>query len=445
MGLTFARSLRLSISPSIAFVGAGGKTTAMFQLASELIPPILITSTTHIGKWQIPLADHHLIATFPDEISNINFEGITLITGSIKDDDRTESIDPQLLDWLHARATQKQLPLLIEADGARQRSLKAPKSFEPPIPDFVDNVIVVSGLSAIDKPLSEETVYLSESFSKLSGLQLNRVITPEAIVSALCHPQGGLKNIPKDARRIALLNQADSPESQSVAHGMVKSLLIDYDSVIISSMKERTVFANLEPVAGIILAAGGSTRFGQPKQLLDWHGQSFVRSVTRTALEAGLSEIIVVTGANAGLVEDAVKDLNITIKRNDDWQTGQASSIRTGIDSISKVGRRPVGAAIFLLADQPQIEPSVIRALVEHHASEMKPIIAPMVMMDQRANPVLFDRVTFPDLIELQGDIGGRGIFSKHHVEYMPWHDDRLLHDVDFPEDYLRLIEDDTL
>ena len=66
-------------------------------------------------------------------------------------------------------------------------------------------------------------------------------------------------------------------------------------------------------------------------------------------------------------------------------------------------------------------------------------------MMEQRANPVLFDRVTFPDLLTLEGDVGGRAIFSKYQVEYLPWHDDRLLLDVDKPEDYQRLIEDDTL
>ena len=445
MGLTISKSMRLSSSPSIAFVGAGGKTTAMFQLARELTPPVILTSTTHIGAWQIPMADHHIIATKSDDLSNIKFKDVTLITGPIKQDDRTESVNKELLYWLHAESGRNHLPLLIEADGSRQRSLKAPRDFEPPIPDFVNNVIVVAGLSALGKPLSEETVYLPEYFSKLSGLQFNHIITPDAIVNVLCHPLGGLKNIPKDSRRTALLNQSDSPGLQSVAHGMVKPLLANYDSVIISSLKEKTVYADYEPVVGIILAAGGSTRFGQPKQLLDWHGQPFVRAVAQTALDAGLSQIIVVTGADAELVEGAVKDLNITIKRNDDWQTGQASSIRTGIEAISTLGCKPAGAAIFLLADQPQIEPSVIRALVEYHASEFQPIIAPLVMMDQRANPVLFDRVTFPDLINLQGDIGGRGIFSGYPVEYMPWHDDRLLLDVDIPEDYIRLIRDETL
>jgi CTP:molybdopterin cytidylyltransferase MocA len=77
---------------------------------------------------------------------------------------------------------------------------------------------------------------------------------------------------------------------------------------------------------------------------------------------------------------------------------------------------------------------------METHANGLYPIIAPLVLMEQRANPVLFDRVTFPDLLALDGDTGGRAIFPKHKVEFMPWHDDILLLDVDKPEDYERLV-----
>jgi molybdenum cofactor cytidylyltransferase len=96
------------------------------------------------------------------------------------------------------------------------------------------------------------------------------------------------------------------------------------------------------------------------------------------------------------------------------------------------------GGAIFLLTDQPQITPAILHALVEEHAATLAPVIAPMVL-DQRANPVLFDRVTFPDLMKLEGDVGGRGIFSKHKVSYLIWHDDAMLLDVDTPEHYQRL------
>jgi molybdenum cofactor cytidylyltransferase len=150
------------------------------------------------------------------------------------------------------------------------------------------------------------------------------------------------------------------------------------------------------------------------------------------------------TGAHAERVESAVTDLDVIVIRNEQWKTGQASSIRTGVSYLVEPDAPKTGGAIFLLADQPQLTSSLLRALLEKHAEELYPIVAPLVM-DRRANPVLFDRATFPDLLALEGDVGGRAVFHKHHVEYLPWHDDRLLLDVDTPEMYQRLISDDSL
>ncbi|MBK7454582.1 MAG: hypothetical protein IPJ46_12955 [Anaerolineales bacterium] len=71
----------------------------------------------------------------------------------------------------------------------------------------------------------------------------------------------------------------------------------------------------------------------------------------------------------------------------------------------------------------------------------MQSIVAPLVLENRRFSSVLFDRVTFHNLLQLEGDIGGRAIFSKYKVEYIPWHDDMLLLDVDNTEDYKRLID----
>jgi molybdenum cofactor cytidylyltransferase len=247
-----------------------------------------------------------------------------------------------------------------------------------------------------------------------------------------------------------MLNQADTAGLQSIAHGMVQGLLTSFNSVIISNLKQGMIFAVHEPVAGIVLAAGKATRYGQAKQLLDWKGEAFVRAAAKTALNAGLDPVVVVTGAYADQVAEAVKDLNVILVKNEDWQNGQGSSIRAGIltltptPSPSKGEGNTVRAAIFLLVDQPQVNTSILRALVEKHAEGLYPVVAPMVI-DRRANPVLFDRVAFDDLMQLEGDVGGRAIFHKHHVEYLPWHDDRLLLDVDTVEQYQRLITDDTL
>jgi molybdenum cofactor cytidylyltransferase len=422
-------------SPEIvSFVGAGGKTTASFQLAHEIInhKAVIVAPTTHLGAWQTRFADLHIIANQPEDIQ-LPAEGVILITGGI-DNGRTMPVNEAALSWLREYSKSHDIPLLIEADGSRQKSLKAPAKHEPPIPEFTDMVVVVAGLSVLGKPLTDEHVHRAEIFSQLSGLKINQTVTPDGLIRMLTHPQGGLKNIPPHARRVAFLNQADSPELQSIGGSMARELLGHFDSVIVGRLK-ASEFQTFERTAGIILAAGESTRFGAPKQLLDWRGKPFVRQVAETALQAGLGPVVVVTGFHAADVESALNGLPVEIVHNPEYQQGQSTSIRAGVQSLSD----KVGAAIFLLADQPQTPVDVIRALVESHGQNMQAILAPLVLEDRRANPVLFDRDTFPDLMKLTGDVGGRGIFDKHRVEYLPWHDDILLFDVDKPEDYQRL------
>ena len=443
--LSLAQALRVSASPCIAFIGAGGKTTAMFQLAREMPVPVIVTATSHLGTWQSGLADRHIFTETAAPLEELKRErkGVILITGEIEGE-RNKPIHEDLLKWLQQFCRDHLIPLLIEADGSREKPLKAWAEHEPPIPSFVDLVVQVVGLSGLGKPLNNEYVHRAEIFSRMSGLNPGAIISMEALAKVLTLPKSGLKNIPLQARKAVLLNQADTPELQSVARGLSPLLRTSYDSVVIASLKEKKIFAVNEPIAGIVLAGGESTRYGQPKQLLDWKGEPFVRAVAKVAKQSGLSPVIVITGANAEQIKSAVNDVDVLVILNEQWKTGQASSIRAGVEALADSSLIKVGGAIFLLADQPQLTSSVLRALVEKHAEGLYPVVAPMVM-DRRANPVLFDRVTFPDLSTLEGDVGGRAIFHKHPVEYVPWHDDRLLLDVDTPEMYQRLLSDDTL
>jgi molybdenum cofactor cytidylyltransferase len=472
MNLSIAQALRVDSAPCIAFVGAGGKTTALFKLARQLPSPVIVTATSHLGSWQFSLADRHILTDSPAPLEELEhgLQGVILVTGKM-DGDRSKPIDEHLLHWLAQFCGYHSIPLLIEADGSRQKPLKAWAEHEPPIPDFVKHVVQVIGLSGLGKPLNDEFVHRPEIFSMISGLHIGETITPNVITRVLTEGQGGLKNIPDQARKTVLMNQADSDELQSSANRMVRPLLSTFDSIIISNLSEEKIFAVHEHIAGVILAAGESTRYGQVKQLLDWRGKPFIRVVAQTALEAGLSPVVVVTGAQAEKIEIAINDLDVKVVFNSDWKSGQGSSIKVGVEALRSPPSLPqiqqpnlllktpisnagfgggtqrverVGGAIFLLADQPQVTTSVIRALVEKHAEGLYPIVAPMVI-DQRANPVLFDRSTFAALLTIEGDMGGRAIFHKHRVEYLPWHDDRLLLDVDTPEMYQRLISDETL
>jgi molybdenum cofactor cytidylyltransferase len=191
-----------------------------------------------------------------------------------------------------------------------------------------------------------------------------------------------------------------------------------------------------ERIAGIILAAGNSRRMGQSKALMEWNGTPFVRVCALKAISSGLDPILIVAGEKFSQISDCVKDLPVQVIENLDWNEGQSTSLRVGIKSLPK----RIGGAIFLLVDQPQIPITLIRKLVSEHASTMSTIILPE-SGGRRANPVLFDRKTFQALTEIQGDIGGKVIFSKFPVHPILWFDESILLDIDTPEDYQKLLE----
>ena len=437
--MNISQAIRFNSSTSVAVVGSGGKTTMLFKLARELQPPVIVTASSHLHIDQIKLADSHWKGNKPEELSGLedNLCGVMLVTGPVEGD-RAQGLNDDAISWLHTICSAHTLPLLIEADGSRQHPLKAPAGHEPPIPDFIKMVVVIAGLSGIGKPLTGKIVHRPEIFGCLSGLASGDIITVEALASVLTNPAGGLKNIPIQARRVVLLNQADTADLQAQGQEVAEKLLPTYQSIVIASLQHSIIHSVHEPTAGIILAAGEAKRFGRPKQLLNYNGQPFVRNTAVAALASGLSPVVIVTGAYSEQVEEVVKNMPVIIAHNKEWHDGQSSSIRVGLRTLPA----ETGSAIFLLADQPQVNPSILRALIERHARDFSPIIAPLVQ-GQRANPVLFDRVTFPDLISLNGYVGGRAIFPNYKLAYLPWLDESLLIDIDTPDDLAKLEDGD--
>ena len=193
----------------------------MFQVARELPQPVIVTATSHLGAWQTGLADRHIITGTSTALDGLEhgLNGVVLITGEVEGE-RTQPIHPDLLNWLNQFCGYHAIPLLIEADGSRGKPLKAWAEHEPPIPSFVDLVVQVVGLSGVGKPLIEEYVHRVDIFSRLSGLDLEQMITPEALVQVLIHREGAARKFPPQVKKIALLNQADTPGLQSFAQGL---------------------------------------------------------------------------------------------------------------------------------------------------------------------------------------------------------------------------------
>ena len=185
-------------------------------------------------------------------------------------------------------------------------------------------------------------------------------------------------------------------------------------------------------VAGIVLAAGGSSRFGSPKQLLPWRGKTVLNSVVSTAFDTGLAPVIVVLGANADQIEPSLPKECVVV-RNDAWPEGQSSSIRIGLAQLSE----EIDGVLILLGDQPQVNPHFCSSIIQK-GLECGKITIPYVN-DRRANPVFFPKHTLKRLGQVTGDQGGRAIFSEFQIEYLPWLDDCMALDIDTPEDYEKL------
>ncbi|NJD59161.1 MAG: putative selenium-dependent hydroxylase accessory protein YqeC, partial [Anaerolineae bacterium] len=146
-------SLRYNQPFAIAFVGAGGKSTAIFTAAKQLLTAgrqvpsqktVLLTTSTHFSAWQADQADHHLIFVNEEDVRNLRKNlpsGIVLLTGK-RDSNLLGGLSQRLLDDLHQLAESQQLPLLIEADGSHMHPLKAPAEHEPAIPGFSQVVVV---------------------------------------------------------------------------------------------------------------------------------------------------------------------------------------------------------------------------------------------------------------------------------------------------------------
>jgi CTP:molybdopterin cytidylyltransferase MocA len=187
-------------------------------------------------------------------------------------------------------------------------------------------------------------------------------------------------------------------------------------------------------VAGVLLAAGASTRMGTPKLLLELDGEPLLRRAARTALAAGLAPLVVVLGYEADRAEAALAGLPCRAVRNPDHAAGQGTSLRAGLAALPL----DAAAAVVLLADMPLVSPGMIAALVERYRGST----APLVLSDYggvAAPPALYDRALFAELVA-PGERPGRGVAARHLAEALiVAFPAEALADVDTPDDLARL------
>lgn len=172
------------------------------------------------------------------------------------------------------------------------------------------------------------------------------------------------------------------------------------------------------PMAGILLAAGESRRFGEPKQLLSLDGRFLIEWALSAALGSNLDRVVLVLGGEHERIlrclGSSTSHPKCEILVNPAYRNGQSTSLQAGLLRI----RHDFPSAMFLLGDQPLVDAALINLLLERYAGSEKPICVP-THRGIRGNPTLFGSPFYPEILKLAGDKGARDIIAAHPAQVL--------------------------
>jgi molybdenum cofactor cytidylyltransferase len=187
-------------------------------------------------------------------------------------------------------------------------------------------------------------------------------------------------------------------------------------------------------IAAIILAAGQSKRMGQPKMLLPWGGVTVIEQVVATFRNAGVEEIVVITGGAREQVESLVGRFPIRTVHNPGYQTGEMlSSLQYGLSAMSP----EVEAALIGLGDQPQVQETTVQRL-RHGFLERGSLLLVPSFQRRRGHPWLVARPLWGELLAMKAPESPRDFLNRHagKIDYVDVNTPTILADLDTPEDY---------
>lgn len=201
-------------------------------------------------------------------------------------------------------------------------------------------------------------------------------------------------------------------------------------------MSVKRVITLSESIYGLVLAAGMSTRMGQPKMVLPWGKTTIIGQVVNTLTAAGISKILVVTGGTQDLVMKALNGAPINFVFNPDFENGEMiNSIQAGIRALPDEAQ----SVLITLGDQPQTEQKVVRDLIKVYDQEKYTLILPS-FNKQSGHPWLIHRIYWEEILSLKPPQTMRDFLKNNQsqIHYLNVQTDSILKDMDTPEEYHR-------
>ncbi len=426
----------------VAIAGSGGKTSLVLRLASELRAAgkrAAVTCTTRMRTSEVlPEADVCLSAR-PERLRRFMEE--TFDAGRVpflfagREGRKHVGLPPSAVDRLAGVAD----ALIVEADGARGLPLKIPRDGEPVLPASADRYAVVVGAGALGRKAGDDTVFHLEGAG--SRLVSGDPLTPEAVASLVQAPGGYLRFATGGRRTFLVVNQADAAEAGSLealvrklGHGAVERILAGSAS---RPDVPFEVFDNrAHRVVAILLAAGGSSRFGGSKLCVDVRGTPMIRRAAEASRAPGVEKTIVVVGHGKEKVRETLAGVpGLEIVDHPDFAQGMSSSLKRALERAAGFD-----ACLVLLGDLPFVDAGLVGRVVEAYRASTTPLCFPRVE-GRQGHPVLFRRDLWPGVMACAGDEGGRSVVRRFEARarVLEGVDPRTQIDVDTPEDARRV------
>jgi len=212
-------NIALNRSELITFVGAGGKTTTMFNLARGLKKngkSVLVTTTTAIYYPYNENCDRIIVLNknMGNIFEEIYYDGISVIGNRITEEGKLKGIEPNLIDEIYSKGIFDYI--LVEGDGAKGKSIKVPADHEPVIPKLSTTVIAVIGLDAVGRSINEDNVHRVEQFCQITKKKIEDIITEEDLALISVSEKGIFKFAPQKSKKLLLLNKAANVEDMEM-------------------------------------------------------------------------------------------------------------------------------------------------------------------------------------------------------------------------------------
>ena len=431
----------LGLGPAevVAAVGAGGKTSFLERLARAYEAEggrVVLVTTTKVrapdpGSRPLVVADQ-----LPELLSRLATRpGRSPVVGRrLLAHGKVEGVPPEWVQYL--RDIPWAAGVLVEADGALGRPLKAPAPWEPVLPSCASLVVAMAGLDAQDIPLDDAHVHRAALVAELLGDGLGdgrpsapRRLPPAALLTVLL--AGYRAGAPATARFAAVLTKADLAAPASALVAAAKDAPVE---VWTWSAPDNRLECLGRPVlrpAALVLAAGRGTRMGGPKLTAVLGGGTVLTRVVGTATAGGrFHPVVVVVGGEVGDLEAE----EVLVVRNPRPEEGMASSLRRGVAGLDQARDLAV-----LLADQPLVSPATLARLLEARAAAPRAAAVALAGGAGPAPPLILHRSLLPQLLELTGDRGARDLLRRFRADVVslaPVGEEGL--DVDTAEDLAR-------